>query len=180
MRWPYSTACQEAVRLRADKRPFSRALEGEFDQDEGRRNLQLEAAAHVRVQTEIDRRATANSLPEPASVEFIKRLHLEFYRDAPKEMLRIRGNGTEFTMEPGAWRSKPDHDVAVGRHVPPVGSRVDDFTRYFAERYAFKNLKTAGRIMVMAAAGASTSNRSWSEKQRIPTSLITNWIGSAP
>src|ERR1700753_3996833 len=43
-----------------------RALEGEFDQDEGRRNLQLEAAAHVRVQTEIDRQAGANALPEPA------------------------------------------------------------------------------------------------------------------
>src|ERR1700752_4376101 len=51
---------------------IARALEGELDQDEGRRNLQLEAAAHVRVQAEIDRLAAANSLPEPASVDFIK------------------------------------------------------------------------------------------------------------
>ncbi|UGY07455.1 Fic family protein [Bradyrhizobium quebecense] len=129
-----------------------RALEGELDQDEGRRNLQLEAAAHVRVQTEIDRQAGANALPEPASVAFIKWLHLEFYRDAPQEMLRIAGNGGSFVMEPGAWRSKPEHDVAVGRHVPPASDRVDDFMRYFAERYAFKNLKTAGRMMAMAAA----------------------------
>jgi Fic family protein len=67
-------------------------------------------------------------------------------------MLRIHGNGTEFMMEPGAWRSKPEHDVAIGRHVPSASSRVDDFMRYFAERYAFKNLKTAGRMMAMAAA----------------------------
>src|SRR5713101_161130 len=87
-------------------RDIARALEGELDQDEGRRNLQLEAAAHVRVQAEIDRMAASNELPEPASVEFIKWLHLEFYRDAPREMLCIRGDGTEFTMEPGAWRSK--------------------------------------------------------------------------
>src|ERR1700692_571020 len=60
---------------------IARALEGELDQDEGRRNLQLEAAAHVRVQTEIDRMAASNTLPEPASVEFIKWLHLEFYRE---------------------------------------------------------------------------------------------------
>ena len=59
-----------------------RALEGHLDQDEGRRNLQLEAAAHVRVQTEIDRLAATGHLPEPASVEFIKWLHLEFCRDA--------------------------------------------------------------------------------------------------
>jgi len=131
---------------------IARALEGEFDKDEHRRNLQLEAAAHVRVQVEIDRRAAAKSLPEPASAEFIKWLHLEFYRDAPKEMLLIRGAGKEFIMVPGAWRSAPEHDVAVGRHVPPASARVGDFMRYFEERYAFKNLKTAGRIIAMAAA----------------------------
>lgn len=131
---------------------IARALEGEFDKDEDRRNLQLEAAAHVRVQVEIDRRTAAKSLPEPASAEFIKWLHLEFYRDAPKEMLLIRGAGKEFIMVPGAWRSAPEHDVAVGRHVPPASARVGDFMRYFEERYAFKNLKTAGRIIAMAAA----------------------------
>ena len=61
-----------------------RALEGHLDQDEGRRNLQLEAAAHVRVQTEIDRLAATGHLPEPASVEFIKWLHLEFLPRCPK------------------------------------------------------------------------------------------------
>ena len=55
-------------------------------------------------------------------------------------------------MEPGAWRSKPEHDVEVGRHIPPSSSRVPDFMRYFEERYAFKPLRTAGRIMAMAAA----------------------------
>src|SRR6266581_3441845 len=39
-----------------DTRPrdIERALAGELDRDEGRRNLQIEAAAHVRVQAEID------------------------------------------------------------------------------------------------------------------------------
>ena len=79
-----------------------RALEGHLDQDEGRRNLQLEAAAHVRVQTEIDRLAATGQLPEPASVEFIKWLHLEFYRDAPEgvpiyrlELIGLRGQRIE-------------------------------------------------------------------------------------
>ena len=40
-----------------DTRPrdIERALAGELDKDEGRRDLQLEAAAHVRVQREVDR-----------------------------------------------------------------------------------------------------------------------------
>src|SRR3954470_24659087 len=39
-----------------DTRPrdIERALAGEFDGDQGRRNLQIEAAANVRVQAEID------------------------------------------------------------------------------------------------------------------------------
>src|SRR3954466_14531470 len=51
-------------------REIARALEGKFDQDKDRRNLQLEAKAHVRVQTELDLLASANKLPEPASIEF--------------------------------------------------------------------------------------------------------------
>src|SRR3989337_2101169 len=66
-----------------DTRPrdIESALAGEFDRDEGRRNLQLEAAAHVRVQSEVDRMAAEGKLPEPASVDFIRWLHREFYRD---------------------------------------------------------------------------------------------------
>ena len=92
-----------------------RALEGKFDKDRERRNLKIEAAAHVRVQAEIDREAAANQLPEPASCDFIRMLHREFYKDTPKEMLIIRSATGEFQMEPGAWRSRSAHDVAVER-----------------------------------------------------------------
>src|ERR1043165_1830157 len=36
-------------------RDIARALAGEFDKDKARRDLQMEAAAHVRVQGELDR-----------------------------------------------------------------------------------------------------------------------------
>lgn len=137
-----------------DTRPrdIERALAGELDQDEGRRNLQVEAAAHVRVQSEVDRLAAVDRLPEPASVEFLQWLHREFYRDAPDVMLEIRSSRRIFTMAPGAWRSEASHDVVVGRHVPPSSERVDDFMRRFAERYRFDSLGKAGRILAMAAA----------------------------
>ncbi|MGC2409228.1 MAG: Fic family protein [Methyloceanibacter sp.] len=131
---------------------IERALAGEFDQDERRRNLQIEAAAHVRVQTEIDRMAAEGRLPEPASIDFIRWLHREFYRNAPEEMLRIHGNGREFLMAPGEWRSSPEHDVAVGRHQPPSSDRVADFMTYFADRYRLDPLGKASRIAVIAAA----------------------------
>ena len=129
-----------------------RALEGKLDKQAERRELQIEGAAHVRVQAEIDREAGAGKLPEPASCDFIRWLHREFYKDAAKEMLLVRGANREFQMEPGAWRSRPDHDVAVGRHVPPSSSAVETFMRYFEERYRFSGLGKAGRILVIPAA----------------------------
>jgi Fic family protein len=137
-----------------DTRPrdIELALAGELDQDEGRRNLQIEAAAHVRVQSEVDRLAADKSLAEPASTDFILWLHREFYRDAPEAMLHIKGEGRDFTMAPGEWRSRPEHDVAVGRHVPPSSDHVSDFMRYFAKRYEFSPMGKGARIIGMAAA----------------------------
>jgi Fic family protein len=137
-----------------DTRPrdIERALAGELDADRGRRHLQLEAAAHVRVQAEVDAMASAGRLPEPASADFVRSLHRAFYRDAPDEMLRVAGAGRTLIMEPGAWRSSSEHEVAVGRHVPPSSAHIPDFMRYFEEQYRFDRLGKAGRIMAMAAA----------------------------
>ena len=131
---------------------IERALAGQFDHNQERRNLQIEAAAHVRVQAEIDRMDSEDRLPEPASVDFIQWLRREFYRNAPEEMLRITGVGRTFVMKPGEWRSQPEHDVAVGRHQPPSSYRVADFMIYFADRYRFRRLGKAARILAIPAA----------------------------
>lgn len=130
---------------------IERALAGQFDKDKQRRDLQIEAAAHVKVQANVDRMALQNKLPEPASIDFIRWLHREFYREAPKDMLRISGAGRSFVMKPGVWRSDPAHDVAVGRHEPPSSDRVADFMKYFDERYRFDRMGKASRVVAMAA-----------------------------
>lgn len=137
-----------------DTRPrdIERALIGELDQDEGRRNLQLEAAAHVRVQAEVDRLAAEGTLPPPASRAFLQWLHREFYRGAPDAMLVIRAEDRKIQMEPGEWRSSTDHDVAVGRHIPPSSERVADFMEHFEGRFRFDRMGTAARIMAIASA----------------------------
>lgn len=133
-------------------RDIERALAGDLDADEGRRNLQLEAAAHVRLQAEIDRQAAAGTLPEPTSAAFICWLHREFYRDAPAAMLEIRGRTRSFVMTPGAWRSDPAHDVVVGRHMPPSSPAVPAFMTHFEQRYRLAAQGRATRIMAIAAA----------------------------
>ena len=131
---------------------IERALAGNLSKDKERRNLQIEAAAHVRLQAEIDRLAAENKLGEPAAPDFLRWLHREFYKGATEDMLRIRSANREFIMVPGEWRSQPEHDVAVGRHEPPSSARVPEFMTYFAERYRLAPLGTAGRLIAMAAA----------------------------
>lgn len=133
-------------------RDIQRALAGQFDKDEKRRDLQIEATAHVRLQAEIDRLAAANKLPEPASVDFVCWLHREFYSGASEEMLRVKGNNHEYIMTPGELRSQPEHDNAVGRHLPPSSARVADFMTYFEQCYRFNGLGKAARIMAIGAA----------------------------
>jgi Fic family protein len=90
------------------------AILSQFEANHERRNLQVEARADVRVQAEIDRLFSSNQLPDLASIDFIQWLHRVFYQDAPREMLRIKGASRDIIMQPGSWRSKPEHDVAVG------------------------------------------------------------------
>ena len=133
-------------------RDIERALLGSFDKNLERRNLQIEAAAHVRVQAVVDAKAAEGLLPEPASLGFITWLHHEFYRDAPTELLTVSGTNRKFVMTPGLMRSTSTHDVSVGRHQPPSSQRVADYMAYFAERYRFDRLGKSARIIAMAAA----------------------------
>lgn len=137
-----------------DTRPrdIERALAGDLDQDEGRRNLQIEAAAHVRVQATLDQMTADSALPPPASPDFLRWLHLAFYDGASDAMLTIRGAGREFRMIPGEWRSQAEHDVAVGRHQPPASDRVAAFMDHFARRFDLDRMGRAGQIMAIAAA----------------------------
>ena len=132
-------------------REIERALAGDFDTDKDRRNLQIEAAAHIRVQSKIDAFFSNDELLEPASAEFIRWLHKEFYLDASNEMLTIKRDHSSFLMSHGEWRSLPEHDNAVGRHIPPSSNHVDDFMAYFEKKYSFKNLGAGARILSMAS-----------------------------
>jgi len=131
---------------------IERALVNQLALDEPRRNLQIEARSHICLQKKIDELYAKDMLPEPASVDFLRWLHREFYRDAPDAMLWIESGTQRFKMEPGQFRSRKEHDVSVGRHIPPDSDRVDDFMRYFEQRYRLTTLGKGGRMMAMAAA----------------------------
>jgi Fic family protein len=113
-------------------RDIERALAGDFDADPGRRALQQEHAAHVRLQEEIDRRAVEGTLPDPSDPSFIKWLHEAFYEGATEEMLTLRHASQVVRIVPGDWRQG---DVEVGAHVPPPFEAVPAFMAHFHTRF---------------------------------------------
>lgn len=115
-------------------------------------DLLIEAVAHVRVQAKIDEMATGSQVPEPASEEFIKWLHKEFYLGASASLLEISGMGRTYQMVPGVWRTVAEQDVAVGRHQPPASERVGDFMAYFSKRYQYSPMGKAARILAIPTA----------------------------
>ncbi|MBL6459277.1 Fic family protein [Belnapia sp. T6] len=133
-------------------RDIEAALRGHLEEEDGRRSLQLEARAHIRLQEEIDRSFAAGDLPEPASADFIRWLHREFYRGAPDAMLVIRAHGRELRMVPGEFRARSGEELEVGRHLPPSPDRVVDFMAYFERRYQLEPLGGGARILALPAA----------------------------
>ncbi|MEY4514924.1 MAG: hypothetical protein RLZZ450_7046, partial [Pseudomonadota bacterium] len=123
----------------------------DFDGDAQRRDLQLEARAHIRVQQELDHLHAAGQLGEPAAVEHVRWLHRAFYADATPGMLRVTHPTGDFALTPGEFRSEPRHDNAVGQHVPPSSERVPEFMAHFAKRYRFEPLGRASQVVAMAA-----------------------------
>lgn len=130
---------------------IERALNSDFEDDDEKRNLQFEALAHIELQSKIDQLHMKGKLGNPTSIEFILWLHKEFYNNATEEMLTIKSDNRSILMEAGSFRSTNEHDVVVGRHIPPSGQYVLDFMNFFEDRY---NQATGGSRQIMAIASA--------------------------
>jgi Fic family protein len=117
-----------------DTRPveIDRALKADFSADPEKRDLQLEAAAHIEVQAALD--AGLHDTTERAT-EIATDIHRRFCERLPPDLLLVRDKETGRTHQviPGALR---DFAVTVGRHVPPLPeelpswfTRLDDWKR---------------------------------------------------
>jgi Fic family protein len=112
---------------------IERALHNDFSQNVEKRNLQLEAKAHIEVQRWIDEGGLDGGKEMTAAG--IKEIHRRFTTLLPEELRWVEDpkTGKRLPVVPGEWR---DHDVAVGRHVPVSPGAVPRFMNRFEARYA--------------------------------------------
>ncbi|MCB0317313.1 MAG: Fic family protein [Bdellovibrionales bacterium] len=127
---------------------IERALNDDYSKDKTKRNLQLEARAHIETQKKIDEGA----LEEPIySTQFIKSVHKEFLFKLPQEMLLVKNpdTGQEKLVCPGEFR---DGDVRVGEHIAPPSEKLAKFLSFYEEQYEERNLSKIRKIIAIPAA----------------------------
>lgn len=126
---------------------IDRALAGDYSVEPEKRNLQLEARAHIDVQKKID----AGLAPQPStSVEFLRWVHKEFCQQLPEELLVVSDlkTGRKEKVVPGDLRQIM---VQVGRHVPPAPEDLPALLERFATAYGNDKLPKIQRIIGVAA-----------------------------
>ena len=133
---------------------IDRAMAGDFAQEPEKRNLQLEARAHIEVQQLID----GGEMPFPVlSLEGICWLHGEFCRRLPDDLLMVRNpdTGEEIKMVPGRLRTR---HVKVGEHIAPEPDMIEPLLKRFVEGYS---LKMMSRLQKIISVGASHHRLTW-------------------
>jgi Fic family protein len=126
---------------------IERALKNDYSNEPKKRDLQLEAKAHIEVQGMIDRGA----MPHPAvSVDGIRWIHREFCSRLPEALLDIEDPVTKksIRMVPGEFRTV---HVVVGRHTAPEPEAIEPLVNRFVQAYSSPMLSKAQRIVSVGA-----------------------------
>ncbi len=125
---------------------IERALNNDYSKDPRKRDLQVEAKAHMTVQQWID----AGGLKDRSvSLAGIKEIHHRFYTLLPDDLLWIENpdTGERLRVVPGQLR---DRNVRVGQHIPVTPGSVARFLAHFEKTYS--RLGRTEKIVSAAAA----------------------------
>ena len=125
---------------------IERALNEDFSTDMRKRDLQLEARAHITVQQWIDTDALAG---KETSTDGILEIHRRFCELLPQSLLWVKNPDTEERLKviPGALRQR---DVKVGNLVPISPGALPRFLARFEN--GFQNLGKVDSIIASATA----------------------------
>jgi Fic family protein len=124
---------------------IERALQNDYSEDPAKRDLQLEAKAHIAVQRWIDSGGLSD---REATTEAACEIHRRFCELLPDELLWVENQetGERLRVEGGRLRTR---DVKVGRHVPVSPGAVPRFMQRFEE--VFAGLGKAEAILASAS-----------------------------
>lgn len=124
---------------------IEQALNGNYDADSTKRNLQLEAKAHIEVQEWIDNGGLKDNIFSSAA---ICEIHKRFCEKLPEELLWIENPKTKAKIKviPGKIR---ESEVQVGSHIPISPGAIPRFLHRYEQGYS--SLGKSESILALAA-----------------------------
>lgn len=131
---------------------IERALNNDFTRDTKKRDLQLEAKAHIAVQEWIDAGGLGGDI---FSADALCAIHRRFYENVPDSLHWVTNpeTGKKLRVVGGALR---DVNVAVGRHIAISPEALPRFLARYAD--VFSKL---GKIEMIIAAAAAHHRMAW-------------------
>ena len=125
---------------------IERALDDEFSDDQKKRDLQIEAKAHIEVQKWIDDGGLDGATTSP---EGICEVHRKFCELLPENLLWVEDieTGVRERVVPGEFRKGY---VKVGQHIPISPGAIQRFMETFDHHY--RKLGSSARIVSVAGA----------------------------
>lgn len=124
-------------------REIRKAMQGNYDSDPVKRDLQLESLAHINVQRQLSEMEISDEylLSEQCFLD----IHKMFYEGIPDSLRKVTSeSGNELMVVPGKFRSD---DVQVGRHVPPTDDDISIFMKRFSQAYRLDRLRGQKRVI---------------------------------
>lgn len=131
---------------------IERALKNDYSNDPRKRDLQIEAKAHITVQQWID---SGGLTGRAVTTEGIREIHRRFCELLPDDLLWVDNpaTGEHLRVRPGDLRHR---DVKVGRHIPIGPGALPRFLAHFERTYS-----RLGKVDSILAAAAAHHRLLW-------------------
>ncbi len=139
---------------------IAKALNNDYSENKTKRDLQLEARAHINVHESISAEFIGNNTPIPSSENYLKYIHNEFYKHLPEEFKKSKSidDDTYKIVVPGEFRTC---EVKVGNHVAPHSESVSAYMNRFESFYNPTNNSNNSKIKRIISIAASHHRLAW-------------------
>jgi Fic family protein len=139
---------------------IAKALNNDYSENKTKRDLQLEAKAHINVHESISTEFVGDNPPIPSSENYLKYIHNEFYKHLPEEFKKSKSidDDTYKIVVPGEFRTC---EVKVGNHVAPHSESVSAYMNRFESFYNPTNNSNNSKIKRIISIAASHHRLAW-------------------
>ena len=130
---------------------IDRAMLKDFDSEPAKRDLQMEAKAHIAVQERLENDLYTQGI---FTQQLISAIHADFYAELPDSLSVIeKQDGTTIDIIGGEYRTG---DVKIGFHIPISAGAINRFMIRYFEVYGCMN-----RLRAIRNAGSAHHRLAW-------------------